>query len=127
MILTGNLNKTNFNDFDEVWAIVRSIKNPGRMKQVTELSPSRDLFFAYRRLVNDKRWGKDAFEQIYKPQFLRDFYASADAQRKLDELIELDKQGKKIALVCFCADASLCHRSIIADLLEEKGVSVIRR
>ena len=31
-----NIRNLNYADYDEVWAIVRSLKNPGRMKQVAE-------------------------------------------------------------------------------------------
>lgn len=44
MIAVTNIRNINYASYDEVWAIVRSIKNPGRLKQVTELSPSWNLF-----------------------------------------------------------------------------------
>ena len=40
MITVTNIRNLNYADYDEVWAIVRSLRNPGRLKQVTELSPS---------------------------------------------------------------------------------------
>lgn len=32
MITVTNIRNLNYADYDEVWAIVRSLKNPGRMK-----------------------------------------------------------------------------------------------
>lgn len=40
MITVTNIRSVKYADYDEVWAIVRSLQNPGRLKQVSELSPS---------------------------------------------------------------------------------------
>lgn len=40
MITITDIRNVNFAAYDEVWAIVRSLKNPGNMKHVPELSPS---------------------------------------------------------------------------------------
>ncbi|WP_155957648.1 hypothetical protein [Eubacterium sp. 14-2] len=47
-----------------------------------------------------------------------------EPQRKISELVELDKQGKRICLVCFCLDETLCHRSIIAGILQCTGIQI---
>ena len=128
MIVTENIRNANKGNYDQVWAIVRSLKNPGRsLVHVPELSPSLQLFWTYRRWVQNQTFNKDLFEQVYKPRFLAEMANSPDAQTKLDELVALDKAGKRIALVCFCADVNLCHRSLIAELLTERGVNVTMR
>ena len=124
MITVTNIRNLNYADYDEVWAIVRSLKNPGRMKQVAELSPSWELFKEYLSLRDAGRWNTASFQDIYVPAFLQEM-SNAAARRKLAELIASDRQGKHICLACFCLDETLCHRSIIAGILQHSGIQVI--
>lgn len=57
------------------------------------------------------------------PIFLREM-RSKIVRKKLTELIELDRQGKRICMDCFCMDEALCHRSIIAGILQNADISV---
>lgn len=124
MITITNIRNVKPNQYDEVWAIVRSLKNKAQhIKHVPELSPSWDLFKQYLRLRDSGQWNAAAFKSIYVPAFLREMQAE-QARKKISELVELDRQGKKICLVCFCYDETLCHRSIIAGILQCMGVQV---
>lgn len=123
MITITNIRSVNHTNCDEVWAIVRSLKNPGRMKQVAELSPSWGLFKRYLQLRDSGRWNAATFQNIYVPTFLKEMQTTV-AQKKLNELIELDRQGKRICLVCFCHDEATCHRSIIAGILQHRGIQI---
>lgn len=126
MIRITNIRNADKNAFDENWAIVRSMKSKSEwMKQVTALSPSTGLFFAYRNLVNDGNWNADTFNSVYVPRFIRELRQDAEAQSLLQYLIEKDKLGKKICLFCFCTDETLCHRSIIAGILRGMGGNVV--
>lgn len=125
MIRITNIRNTQ-GDYDEVWAIVRSLKSKSdALKQVTELSPSTDLFFRYRNLVKDGQWNKDSFDKIYVPQFISEIRSSSIAVDTLGYLYQQDKMGKNICLVCFCTEEELCHRSIIAGLLQGVGANVV--
>ena len=56
MIFVTNIKNVKFEEFDEVWACVRSLKSHDpRLKQVADLSPSRDLFLHY---LSAKKAGK---------------------------------------------------------------------
>lgn len=123
MITITNIRNTNFADYDEVWAIVRSLRNPGKMKHVPELSPSWKLFRTYLALRDVGKWNKTAFQNNYVPVFLKDMQNEV-AHRKLSELIDLDKHGKRICLFCYCPDETLCHRSIVAGILQYAGIQV---
>ena len=118
MITVTNIHNINYADYDEVWAIVRSLKNPGKMKHVQELSPSWKLFKAYLNLRDVGNWNMESFRNIYVPVFLKEMQ-NPSAQRKLEELIELDRHGKR-----FCPDEALCHRSIVAGILQNNGIRV---
>ena len=109
--------------YDEVWLIVL---NPVRIKSgmihVPELAPSRELYSKYMRLKGAKRWNTDTFQKIYVPQFLNEI--TKEGYDKLTELYRRDKAGEKICLVCYCVQESLCHRSIIAGMLQGVGCNV---
>lgn len=123
MITITNICNINYADCDEVWAIVRSLKYPGRLKQVAELSPSWDLFKKYLALREDGRWNEESFKNVYVPVFLKEMQNAA-ARKKMAELTALDRQGKRICLACFCPDETMCHRSIIAGILQHSGIQV---
>lgn len=123
MVTITNIRNTGNAAYDEVWAIVRSLKNPDSMKHVLELSPSWGLFKKYLALRDAGRWDADTFQKVYVPVFMKEMQ-TAVARRKLAELTELDRHGKHICLACFCADEATCHRSIIAGILQSKGIAV---
>lgn len=124
MIVVKRISDVNYAEHDEVWAIVRSLKHQNRMiTQVSELSPSSELFQTYLSLKDEGKWNKDAFQKIYVPQFLHEMH-SKEAKMYLRELCNLDAEGKNICIVCFCPDEELCHRSIVAGLLQGAGCNV---
>lgn len=125
MIYVANFNDRRIrNDiWDEKWAIVRSYKHPSTaFKQVAVLSPSFDLFLKYRNMAEKHVWCKETFEKDYIPVFLKEMH-QPDAVHMLNQLYSMSKT-KNIALVCFCKEEDLCHRSIIAGLLQGAGASV---
>ena len=113
-------------DYDEVWAIVRNLKQqmPG-IRQVMDLSPSWALFGKYRELHSAHKWNENSFRTIYVPQFLYEMKNNSQTTAPLlNYLWQADKDGKNIALLCFCEDEALCHRSIVAGLLQGVGANV---
>lgn len=123
MITVTNIRNVDHTAYDEVWAIVWSLKHPGKMKHVPELSPSWGLFRRYLDLRNTGRWNTEAFQGIYVPTFLKEMQTAA-ARKKLNELVWLDRQGRHIALACFCSDETTCHRSIVAGILQHVGIQL---
>ena len=122
----SNLRKLNSSEFDEIWAIVRSLKSPiTGVKQVSELSPSTDLFYRYLNLKKTGQWSAESFKNIYVPQFIYEMRRNDNARNKLNELFLADRAGKNICLLCFCTDETLCHRSIVAGFLQGCGCNVI--
>lgn len=127
MIVIDNIRRVQPNQFDEVWAIVRSAKKLSPwITHKPDLSPSSRLFQDY--LYNWKssgKWGPDMFATQYVPRFINQIAHDPNAIQLLNELWQKDRMGKKIALVCFCPDPRTCHRSIIAGILQGTGVNVI--
>ncbi|MDO5843970.1 MAG: DUF488 family protein [Methanocorpusculum sp.] len=72
-------------------------------------------------IASDKR--KDIEKTGYKKLF-EEYEAELDTKQVyLDQLIQMS-QTKKIALMCFEADVSCCHRGVIAKRMRETGFSV---
>lgn len=113
--------------YDETWAIVRSLKNPIKgVKQVADLSPTKQLFYSYLNWKKAGIWNNDTFATKYVPAFINGLKANPNAKALLAELVDKAQAGKNICLLCFCPDETLCHRSIIAGLLQGiDGVEVI--
>lgn len=125
MIRITSIRNIKDDTYDEVWAIVRSMKTPSNtIKQVTALAPSEKLFYQYLTLKKNNEWNKHTFATVYVPQFMKEMF-NKESGNMLNYLYRQDQEGKKICLVCFCPNEKLCHRSIIAGLLQGAGCSVI--
>ena len=46
--------------------------------------------------------------------------ATPEAQQALDDLADIVRSGRRVALLCFEADPAHCHRNIVAAMLAEK-------
>lgn len=124
MITILNIREAKQEQYDDVWAIVRYYRGRSDwIRQVIELAPSQELWAKYQKLKVTGNWNDKTFKQIYVPRFLKEMQCQT-ARAKLNELFSKDREGKNIALVCFCADELLCHRSIIAGLLQGTGCHV---
>lgn len=109
---------------DEVWLIVRSLKKPiAGTKQVKALSPSNELFRKYLQLKEAGNWSEQTFAEVYAPTFLAEMQ-SKEARAALNYLYLQDKRGKTSALLVFARMNVLCHRSIVAGLLQGCGCNV---
>lgn len=78
-----------------------------------ELAPSTELLSQGRAAKSDKEW----------KAFLRSFRAEMNEpapRRTLDLLAALSHH----AYLCYCEDESRCHRSVLRDLLAERGASI---
>lgn len=107
------------------WLIVRSLRDtpPAYGRQVSVLSPSRDLFYKYLRLKDVGLWDSNAFRTIYVPRFIDELIASDAAQSHLAYLVFYG--GKRdITLTCFCTDERYCHRSIVGGILLGMGANI---
>lgn len=125
MIRITSIRNAKPKEYDRSYAIVRSMKrgSPG-LVQAPELSPSWGLFKNYRKLVEMNQWNHQTFQTIYVPMFIYETCANVQCIRSLDALKAMDSDGLSVELVCFCADESLCHRSIVAGILAGMGCDV---
>lgn len=81
------------------------------------LSPSEALLKASAPLTDERSW------RVFRRRFLAEM-KRPEARRELDLLAALSHRTD-FSLGCYCADESRCHRSILRELLEQRGAPVI--
>lgn len=126
MITIGSF-KDISDEYDEIWLIVRSLKNEPyvpntKVLHVPQLSPSPELFNAYLAWRNAGEWNEDTFETKYVPQFLHEMHEQT-ARNTLSYLYKLS-MDKNILLACYCRDESLCHRSIVFGIIQGRAMEL---
>ena len=81
------------------------------------LAPSVQTMHLGQAVASDKDWA--AFRKKYRAEM-----AGPDTSRNLDLLAALS-HGSNFAMGCYCEDETRCHRSLLRELLVERGASVI--
>ncbi len=96
--------KTEFakRDFYDVW--------------LPSLAPSADLVAQAQQATDKRSW--KAFERKYRAEMNK-----PDAARVLDVLAALSHQTN-FSVGCYCENAARCHRSILKQLLSERGAKI---
>jgi uncharacterized protein YeaO (DUF488 family) len=82
-----------------------------------ELAPSAAAVKLGRAATSEPQWA--AFARRYRAEM-----AAPDKLRILDLLAALS-QRCDFSVGCYCADESRCHRSLLRELLEERGARVV--
>jgi uncharacterized protein YeaO (DUF488 family) len=77
------------------------------------VAPSPELMKLGQAVRSEKEW--KAFVRRYRREM-----ADPEKSRVLDLLAALS-HGTDFAVGCYCADASRCHRSVLHELLRERG------
>ena len=81
------------------------------------LSPSEELLKTAQPAADEKSW------RAFRRRFLAEM-KSPGARKDLDLLAALSHQTS-FAIGCYCRDESRCHRSILQELLEQRGADII--
>ncbi len=81
------------------------------------LAPSKELLADAKYLHEDKSW--TSFKRHFKAEMM-----ASEPARILDVLAALSKQTN-FSLGCYCENENRCHRSILKELLLERGASLI--
>jgi uncharacterized protein YeaO (DUF488 family) len=80
------------------------------------LAPSVETMKLGQSVESDKDWA--AFSRKYRSEM-----AETEASRNLDLLAALSHQTN-FAMGCYCENEARCHRSLLRDLLKERGANV---
>lgn len=81
------------------------------------LAPTAELMTAGRASTTDREW--DAFKRKFRAQM-----NEPDASHLLDMLAALSHQTN-FAVGCYCEDESHCHRSVLRELFEKRGATMV--
>jgi uncharacterized protein YeaO (DUF488 family) len=83
-----------------------------------ELAPSAELVtWALSEPLTEQRWKR--FERTYRREM-----GEPDRHRLLGLLVLLSRQAS-FSIGCYCEDESLCHRSLLRELLREQGAELV--
>ena len=80
------------------------------------LAPSVETMKLGQSVESDKDWA--AFSKKYRAEM-----NEPDASRNLDLLAALSHQAN-VAMGCYCENETRCHRSLLRDLLKDRGASI---
>lgn len=81
------------------------------------LAPSAETMKLGQTAGTPAQWA--AFSRLYQREM-----AEPDASRNLDLLAALSHHGA-MAVGCYCEDAARCHRSLLRELLVQRGAEII--
>jgi len=81
------------------------------------LSPSAELVQQALRAADERAWA------AFRRQFRREMSAP-DRSRELDLLAALSHHAN-LSLGCYCRDERRCHRSVLRELLVERGADIV--
>ncbi|MGJ7488066.1 DUF488 domain-containing protein [Variovorax sp. LT2P21] len=81
------------------------------------LAPSAETMKLGQAAETPAQWA--GFTRLYQREM-----AEPDASRTLDLLAALSHHGA-MAVGCYCEDAARCHRSLLRDLLAQRGAAII--
>jgi len=80
------------------------------------LAPSEELLKLGRRAETEREWR--AFARRYRMEM-----SQPDARRTLDLLAALSHHAS-FSVGCYCEDESRCHRSLLREMLTERGAEI---
>jgi uncharacterized protein YeaO (DUF488 family) len=80
------------------------------------LAPSAETMKLGQSVATDKEWA--AFSKKYRAEM-----SAPEASRNLDLLAALSHQTN-FAMGCYCENEARCHRSLLRDLLKERGAMI---
>ena len=81
------------------------------------LSPSAELVQEALHAADERAWA------TFRRKFRREM-SEADRSRELDLLAALSHKTN-LSLGCYCEDEKFCHRSVLRELLVERGAQVV--
>ena len=124
MIYIGNYYKDRDNNYKK-YLVARKEGNYGEW--LPELSPSKTLLNQYLKFKDQGIWNKENFDKYYVTNFLYEM----KNKKSRNMLNRIFKEGieNDLILMCYCNKEEMCHRSILAGLLqgaaEERKIQLV--
>jgi len=89
-----------------------------------EATPSRNLLFKIKDLEKNNQWNKKTFQTHYIPFYLKEIKQNPKAKQELQAIIDAIRSGQNVYYACYCGDATICHRSLVGELIKRQGIDV---
>lgn len=106
-------------------AAVQTMERPSDAILVCPELASDDAMMAFKVDAKaQKAWNWTTFQNDYVPMYLNRL-CTPEARRTLNRIYKTVKSGKTVAIGCYCADETICHRSILAGLFQALNLEVI--
>lgn len=90
-----------------------------------DLAPEKHLVNQYLGFRNKGEWTQEKFDTWYRPLFIQQMYTRIETKGVLNHVHKLITSGDDVVLACYCHDENMCHRRIIAEEFEKKGIEVV--
>jgi uncharacterized protein YeaO (DUF488 family) len=81
-----------------------------------ELAPSPELMKLGKAVESDEDW--NTFAKKYRAEM------AVPERRRLLDLLAVLSHGSQISVGCYCEEESRCHRSLLRELLDERGADL---
>jgi uncharacterized protein YeaO (DUF488 family) len=81
------------------------------------LAPSAEAIREAKAAGSDRDWAR--FVRKYRKEM------SAPGPRSVLDLLAALSEGTDLSVGCYCADETLCHRSVLRELLAERGAKIL--
>lgn len=91
----------------------------------TGMTPNKNLLFQIKDLEKKGSWNKEAFDNFYRPSFLKGIKDNPLCKNEILEIAEHLNNGKDVYYACYCKNYDLCHRSLVGTIFERNGYSII--
>ena len=126
MILTSSISGLRLiGNVDEAWLCTNQpIEKLGTIQWHPELAPNDNLLNEWNALGRHAEDPFAWFNTRYVPKFLEQVSRNERARYALNDLVLADIHGSKVALLCYCKDPRICHRSVLAGMLYGAGRNV---
>ena len=110
-------------DFQSIAVKYFIVLRPGKvsvhgLRHRPDLAPSSELFFWTQNHKHEPDWF-----QTYEAWFKKDLKERPGLRLAVDKL-EKELNDHDVLLVCFCPDPAKCHRRLIAEELQNRGIKV---
>lgn len=106
--------------YNSVWVVMREPPEnmPIRFRHVPVLAPTPELLLWFQQHKECIYRNPEMFVEDYAPRYIRELSDSQSALNELLLLLSSVRKGKRTALACTCYHEELCHRSILAGILQ---------
>ena len=118
-----DIKKMNISNFYGIFGVRFAKFNIDGFVLDSRLSPPKELLLECKRLEKEGKWSQEMFDSYYTPNFLRHL-KNEQTYFALKEIMDELDSGVDVLFVCYCKNPLICHRSLVAKILESYGYNI---